>query len=166
MTSLDYPNFKKFYLNEKNEKDPVLKKEERIFSLLRKLNRENKISDLLFKKLKPVGSQPPSLYGLAKVHKHEIPMRPVRSMPSSAYFKIAVQVSEWLSVVGECKINLSTKIVADKLQHMNLNNNREIISFDVTSLYTNVPVDEAIIDCTNLLFSGKYKKPPHKKKRL
>ena len=99
----------------------MLKEEERILSLLKKLNRENMISDLLFQKLKPVGSQPSRLYGLAKVHKHEIPMRPVLSMPGSAYFKIAVQVSEWLSVVGECKINSSTKIITDKLQHMKLN---------------------------------------------
>jgi len=41
-----------------------------------------------------------------------------------------------------------------------LKNDREVISFDITSLYTNVPVDEAISDCTNLLFSGRYKKPP------
>ena len=31
-------------------------------------------------------------------------------------------------------------------------------SFDVTSLYTNVPKKEAIMECTRLLYSGKYKK--------
>jgi len=82
------------------------------------------------------------------------------SIPGSAYFKIAIQVSEWLSVVEECKINSSTKVIADSLQHVYLKNDREVISFDITSLYTNVPVDEAISDCTNLLFSGRYKKPP------
>ena len=35
-----------------------------------------------------------------------------------------------------------------------------MVSFDVTSLYTNVPVQEAIDDCTDLLFSGRYPKPP------
>ena len=124
------------------------------------LNLESKISDPLFKKLKPVGSQPPRLYGLAKVHKNEIPLRPVLSMPGSAYFKIAVQVSEWLFIVEECKINSSTKVIADSLQHINLNNDREIIRFDVSSLYTNVPVSEAISNCTNLLFSGRYKQTP------
>ena len=34
------------------------------------------------------------------------------------------------------------------------------MSFDVSSLYTNVPLKEAIEDCTELLYSGKYPKPP------
>ena len=112
---LRLPQFRKVLPKRKNKKDPVLKEEERILSLLKKLNRENKISEVLLKKLKPVGSQPPRLYGLAKVHKNEILVRPVLSMPGSAYFKIAIQVSEWLSVVEECKINSSTKVIADSL---------------------------------------------------
>ena len=36
----------------------------------------------------------------------------------------------------------------------------QLISFDVTSLYTNVPVMEAIDVCTDLLYSGKYQLPP------
>ena len=35
-----------------------------------------------------------------------------------------------------------------------------MISFDVSSLYTNVPVMEAIETCAELLYSGKYKLPP------
>ena len=34
------------------------------------------------------------------------------------------------------------------------------MSFDVSSLYTNVPVYEAMEECTNLFYSGRYKKPP------
>ena len=41
-----------------------------------------------------------------------------------------------------------------------MNENEVIVSFNVSSLYTNVPVQEAIEHCTNLLFSGNYKKPP------
>ena len=41
-----------------------------------------------------------------------------------------------------------------------MNPNEELISFDIKSLYTNVPLNEAINYCTNLLFSGKYETPP------
>ena len=81
-------------------------------------------------------------------------------MPGSPYHKIALQVSDWLSVVDECNINSSTKEISDSLQNIQLPEDHVLISFDVTSLYTNVPVLEAIEHCTNLLYSGKYKKPP------
>ena len=63
-------------------------------------------------------------------------------------------------MVDECNINSSTKYVADRLKDINLEEGEEIISFDVKSLYTNVPVKEAITHCTELLYSGQYQKPP------
>ena len=51
-------------------------------------------------------------------------------------------------------------MVAERLKNIDLNENEVVVSFDVSSLYTNVPVQEAIEHCTNLLFSGKYQKPP------
>ena len=102
--------------------------------------------------MKPTGSQPARLYGLAKVHKTDTPMRPVLSMPGSAYHGVAQVVANWLSNVPECKINCSTKSICDSLKDIKLNENESIISFDVTSLYTNVPVLEAIETCADLLF--------------
>ena len=102
--------------------------------------------------MKPTGSQPARLYGLAKVHKTDTPMRPVLSMPGSAYHGVAQVVANWLSNVPECKINCSTKSICDSLKNIQLNENESILSFDVTSLYTNVPVLEAIERCAELLF--------------
>ena len=107
-----------------------------------------------------MGSQPPRLYGLAKVHKKDIPLRPVLSMPGSAYHKIGDQIAKWLKVVPECNINTSSKIVSDSLNDIELNKDEIIVSFDVCSLYTNVPVQEAIDHCTELLYSGNCPKPP------
>ena len=81
-------------------------------------------------------------------------------MPCSAYYKIANQITEWLSVVEECKINSSTKTIVDSLKDTKLENDDILVSFDVSSLYTNVPVYEAMDECTNLLYAGRYKKPP------
>ena len=35
-----------------------------------------------------------------------------------------------------------------------------MVSFDVSSLYTNVPVEEAIQTCADLLYSGKHELRP------
>ena len=41
-----------------------------------------------------------------------------------------------------------------------LDDDEELISFDVQSLYTSIPVYEAINVCTDLLFSGEIWIPP------
>ena len=81
-------------------------------------------------------------------------------MPGSAYYKIAKQTADWLSVVPECCINSSTKDIADQLDGIVLQTDYELVSFDVVSLYTNVPLIEAIKVCADLLYSGKYEQPP------
>ena len=90
-------------------------------------------------------------------------MRPVLSMPGSVYHKIAEQVAEWLEAVPECKINSSTKDVCDRLSKVKLENDEELVSFDVSSLYTNVPLIESIETCTDLLFRDNMKKIPVQK---
>ena len=51
--------------------------------------------------------------------------------------------------------------VSDSLKNVQLNEDEELVSFDVTSLYTNVPVMEAINICTKKLYNmPENKKPP------
>ena len=157
---LDLPQFEKHVKARKNAMHPLLKEEERVVNELKRLKREGRIDGTLYHKLKPRGSQPARLYGLAKVHKSTTPVRPVLSMPGSCYFKTAEKVAEWLSVVDECKINSSTQQISEMLNTVTLDADEQLVSFDVTSLYTNVPVTEAIDVCTDLLYSGKYPVPP------
>ena len=81
---INLPQFEQYVDNRKNAKHPVLKEEERVTEVLRKLKNDGKISEQMFTELKPVGSQAPRLYGLAKVHKDGTPLRPIVSMPGSA----------------------------------------------------------------------------------
>ena len=153
---LNLKQFQKVEVKRKNAKNPIVKEEERIIEILKQLKSENKISEELYNSLKPVGSQPPRLYGLAKVHKTGCPMRPVVSMPGSPYEKIAKQVAKWLALVPECNINSSTKEMCDDLGNHRLVNNECLVSFDIVSLYTNVPVLESIDVCSDLLFKDRF----------
>ena len=112
---------------------PLLKEEERVSDILIELRKNKKICEELYNQLKPTGSQPARLYGLAKVHKQDMPMRPVLSMPGSVYYNIAKQVASWLSHVPECQINCSTKEVCDTLSTVKLEDDEELVSFDVVS---------------------------------
>ena len=54
----------------------------------------------------------------------------------------------------------------NSLKIVKLEEDEVIVSFDVTSLYTNVPVREAIDVCADLLYFGKYELPPVDKQML
>ena len=58
------------------------------------------------------------------------------------------------------KLIVRNKKVVDKIKDVVLEDDEVIISFDVSSLYTNVPVDEAIHEAAELLYSGEVSAPP------
>ena len=49
-----------------------------------------------------------------------------------------------MMVVKECQIQFSTQSIASGLNSMNLEEDKVLIIFDLSSLYTNVPVHKAI----------------------
>ena len=143
-----------------NSKDLILKEEERINEALNTLRVSEKISEELYWKLRSKGGQPPRLYGLAKVHKPEVPVRPVLSMPGSPYDNLGTIVTNWLSVIPESQIRCTNKQVVEKIKDVILEEDEVMVSFDVSSLYTNVPVEEAIRDAAEILYAGNVPKPP------
>ena len=81
---------------------------------------EGKLEGDLCRKLTPTGSQPPRLYGLAKVHKANTPNQSVLSMPAFAYHNIAKQIAKWLSIVPEAKMNSLSKQILDQVKTIQL----------------------------------------------
>ena len=81
-------------------------------------------------------------------------------MPGSPYDNVGTMVTKWLSVIPESQIRCSNKDVVEKLKSTTLGDDEVMVSFDVASLYTNVPVDEAIQEAADILFSGRVSKPP------
>ena len=157
---LQLEQFAKVANTRKNAKDLCFKEEERINEALKNLVETGVLNENLSNEMKSKGGQLPKLYGLAKVHKESVPIRPVLSIPGSPYYKLAEKVAKWLSVIPESKINCSTQKTVDQLKNVKLDPEEVMISFDVSSLYTNVPVNEAINDAANLLYSGRYETPP------
>ena len=80
------------------------------------LNERGNTDETFLKSIKSVGSQLSRLYGLANVHKQNIPVTPILSMPGSPYYKLAEKITEWLSVIPESKINCSSKQTMDNLK--------------------------------------------------
>ena len=148
--------FQKLKPKRKNAIEASLAVEEQINSSLLQLKKSGKISEKLYKELYSTGGMAPRLYGLAKTHKESTPLRPVLSMCGSAYYQISAKIAKWLSIIPESQINASTKEMVSKIKTLKLDEDEVLISFDVVSLYTNVPMSEALHHAVDLLYSGRF----------
>ena len=94
------------------------------------------------------------LYGLPKIHKHGVPMRPILSMIGSLNYGFAKFVSKLLDPIryspSQCKESFS-------LSGSSLNQ-FYFVSFDVASLFTNIPLDETIDIILDKFYPNKDKK--------
>ena len=90
--------------------------------------------------------QPPRMYGLPKTHKPDVPMRQITSGCGSAPHRIAKvlakQLSEYLGTISGAHLNNSHDL-KQRLKAMNFKN-KKLVSFDVKSMFTNVPVEDAL----------------------
>ena len=105
------------------------------------------------KSLMPTGSGPGRLYGMAKVHKIGCPLRPVNSMLGTAEYKLAKWLDNLIKphIPDEYTVN-STKNFIQKFQDFDIRDGDFCVSFDVESLFTNVPLSEVIRDICNYFF--------------
>ena len=59
--------------------DPTTKHKNKLMFLLKSIKAEGGINESTYKRLYPTGAATPKYYGLPKVHKKEIPLRPIIS---------------------------------------------------------------------------------------
>ena len=137
------------------DKTPTV--EGRLQRFLMKLLKQNKISKATYEAVRPSGSLRPRLYGLPKVHKDGTPLRPILSMIGSPQH----QLSRWLATLlqpvlerysGNCVVD--SFAFAEFIRNYDLNTPVQLCSFDIKSLFTNVPVAETITICADYLFNG------------
>ena len=85
----------KFHLMQ-NERDKTSAIEKGIAKKLRILKQEGIISPQIFERIRPTGSVIPRLYGLPKIHKDGVPLRPILDMTNSPYHAMAQWLAELL----------------------------------------------------------------------
>ena len=76
--------------------DPTNKLKNKLVSLLKKIKAEGGISDKLYKKIYPTGAVAPKFYGLPKIHKRDIPLRPIVSIRGSINYELVKKLSRIL----------------------------------------------------------------------
>ena len=129
----------------KNLTDSVIVKIEKdINKELLAEKKKDEISEALNTRLRSTGAQPARLYGLAKVHKQGTPLRPVLSLPGSSYDNLHKTLAKCYDEIEGANIETNTQMAREILEKSELDSDESMISPGVKSLYTNVPLKEAV----------------------
>ena len=90
--------------------DPTSKIKSKLINLLKKIKSEGGIDDTQYKKMYPTGAVPPKFYGLPKIHKRGIPLRPIVSSRGSSSYEMAKELARILKpLVGSPPITSRTQ---------------------------------------------------------
>ena len=114
----------------------------------------------IYSKIYPAGSAPGKFYGIAKIHKllpndtiNELPLRPIVSNIGSATCHLSKYLAKLLSPLSKSEYTIkSTKYFVEKIKKEHIPNDHLLVSFDVKSLFTNVPLDETIKIILNRIY--------------
>ena len=134
-------------------RDPTLAQERKMNALLLPLMRSGAISERLYQRLRSSAGKVPLLYGLPKVHKTGIPLRPIVSFVNSPTYALSKHLVSILApLVGKSQSHVrnSTEF-ASFITRQTIPQEMTMVSFDVVSLFTKVPTDLAIrVACQRL----------------
>ena len=119
----------------------IIRLEDKLNRILRKI--KNNIGEKIYSKLFVSGTQPGIMYCLPKIHKIGNPFRPIISSINTAGYRIAKFLIPMINPLtkNNYSIENTTKFV-EEITSMTFPSGFTIASFDVTSLFTNVPLTE------------------------
>ena len=144
---LDQPEYKSI------PADPTTRYKNKLISILKSIKAEGGINEVTYRRLYPTGASSPKFYGLPKVHKQGMPLRPIVSSIGAVTYQTAKELSKILKpLVGKSPHHVHNN--EDFLQHpkgIQLGPDEVIISYDVKALFTSVPIQPALTIIEKLL---------------
>ena len=127
------------------KKNPTSRIEKRLNSFVWNLFECKKLSFSMYKFLSSTDSALSRMYGLPKIHKPNLPLRPIVSFVGSATYELSKFLKNILSsLVGNTvhTVKNSTEFV-ELIETINILDNESQMSFDVVSLFTSIPLETA-----------------------
>ena len=131
------------------KRDPTPALQRKLNSKLLDLKKTDAIDIQRYNRLRCRVPQPPKLYGLPKLHKPNIPMRPIVSFSGSPTYQLSKYLTTVLKpLTDESRHKLqSTENFIDAIKTVQVPDDYKLVSFNVKSLFTSIPLQLAL-DCT------------------
>ncbi|KAL9962577.1 hypothetical protein ACROYT_G031688 [Oculina patagonica] len=127
-------------------KDPTDRLTRKLTEKLLTLKRSGDLSEAVYNKIRPRHKQPPRIYGLPKIHKADVPLRPIVSCVNTFAYDLSAYLANILSPLtgnSDFAVTNSAHFVST-INSETILDNEIMVSFDVESLFTNVPIDGAV----------------------
>ncbi len=143
----DYVRLENDLLNDEGtyrplELDPTPEISAELVDKFRKINRSGKIDKEEYKKLYQSSGSVPLFYGLPKIHKDPVRLRPITSCIDSVDESLAKHLTSILQPLCHEPLKNSMQFVK-KIRNLHLEPLDRLVSFDVVSLFTSIPLDFA-----------------------
>ena len=125
-------------------------------TLLNLLKKPGHLTDDEYKRLYPNGSHIGVLYGLPKVHKPNVPTRPICSMVGTSTYELGKYIADIIKPAAASSLGtdlINTFQFVEQIGRKDLSD-VHMISFDVKSLFTNIPLNKTIKICLDRLYWG------------
>ena len=137
---------------------PLLQKEKHLESVVRRILPKQVVDKVCMK-----GSRLAHLYGLPKTHKPQLAMRPILSAQGTYNYALAKWLDEKLKPLSLNQYTISDIFsFSEDLRNTSLNESDILVSYDVSSLSTNVPLDETIWILVEKAFKSNWFNVTHK----
>ncbi len=100
-------------------------------------------------KLYPSGESPPVLYGTPKIHKEGAPLRPIIRSIGSVTYQIAKYTAHIIGpLAGKTQHHIkNSQDFVKKIKNIVLSPDETVVSYDVCSLFTCIPVLNKYVTC-------------------
>ena len=154
MDKTDYNDKMDSLVNDKQtyevlKRDPAPALQRKLNNKLLTLKKTDRIDFRRYNRLRCSVPQPPKLYGLPKLHKPNMPMRPIVSFCGSPTYQLSRYLTNVLKpLTNESRHKpQSTENFIDAIKTTQIPDDYKLVSFDVKSLFTSIPLQLAL-DCT------------------
>ena len=126
--------------------DLTTKLKNKLINILKKIKTEGNMDENTYRRIYPTGASAPKFYGLPKIHKKDVSLRPIVSNIGSVTYGVAKELSRILKpLVGKSIYHINnSKEFAEEIRNTRLEEGECITSFDVTALFTSITVATAL----------------------
>ena len=132
--------------NRKIPDDPTREQKNKLISILKNVKAEGGLNENTCRRLYPTAAVPSKFYGLPKIHKPGISLRQIVSSIGAATYNTAKELAKILIPLVQMSVHHvhNTRDFVEQIKDVRLKQGECIISYDVTALFTSVPINPVL----------------------